>query len=101
MKWNNSNSSGARYDHFIAIVTQVVDLIRSGRGPEARETQLPQANPLADRLERLTNQFVNRAEADMVVGIETSARAYAASQSAILRSRWVASLSSRARYAIA
>jgi methyl-accepting chemotaxis protein len=42
--------------------------------------QLAQATPLADRLERLTNQLVNRAEADMVAGIEKSERAYATSQ---------------------
>src|SRR5262249_11195387 len=36
--------------------------------------------PLADRLERLTNELVNRAEADMVTGIEASNEAYAASQ---------------------
>src|SRR5262249_24205049 len=33
-----------------------------------------------DRLERLTNQLVNKAEADMVAGIETSKQAYESSQ---------------------
>jgi signal transduction histidine kinase len=64
------------YDRFIAVVTQVVDLIRADRPSEAQEVQLQQANPLADRLERLTNQLVNKAEADMVAGIEASTRAY-------------------------
>jgi signal transduction histidine kinase len=64
------------YDRFIAVVTQVVDLIRADRASEAQELQLQQANPLADRLERLTNQLVNKAEADMVAGIEASTRAY-------------------------
>jgi signal transduction histidine kinase len=72
------------YDRLIAVVTQVVALIRSGRTAQARETQLQQANPLADRLERLTNQLVNKAEADMVAGIEASARAYAASQAIVV-----------------
>jgi signal transduction histidine kinase len=64
------------YDRFIAVVTKVVDLIRAERAAEAKEVQLQQANPLADRLERLTNQLVNKAEADMVAGIEASTRAY-------------------------
>ena len=68
------------YDRFIEVVTQVVELIRAGRTAEARRAQLQQASPLADRLERLTNQLVNKAEADMVAGIEASTHAYAASQ---------------------
>jgi signal transduction histidine kinase/DNA-binding NarL/FixJ family response regulator len=68
------------YDQFTDIVAQVVELIRAGRSAEARELQLVQAGPLADRLERLTNQLVNKAEADMVTGIEASAQAYVTSQ---------------------
>ena len=66
------------YDRFVEIVTQVVELIRAGqhgRGPG--DCRLQQAHPLADRLERLTNQLVNKAEADMVAGIEASTQAYA------------------------
>ena len=61
-------------------MTNVVELIRGGRTAEARETQLRQATPLADQLERLTNQLVNKAEADMVAGIEASSRAYTDAQ---------------------
>jgi signal transduction histidine kinase len=68
------------YERFTAIVTDAVDLIRAGRIAEARELQSAQAAPLADRLERITNQLVNRAEADMVAGIEASDQAYATSQ---------------------
>jgi signal transduction histidine kinase len=68
------------YDGFIEIVTRVVELIRGGRAAEARELQAAQATPLADRLERLTNQLVNKAEADMVAGIEASKQAYENSQ---------------------
>jgi len=68
------------YDRFTNLVTQVVELIRSERAPEARELQLAQAVPLADRLERLTNQLVNKAETDMVTGIELSNQAYVTSQ---------------------
>src|SRR5947209_5141147 len=68
------------YGQFTSIVRQVVELIRAGHAPEAREMQLTQAAPLADRLERLTNQLVNKAEADMVAGIEASSEAYATSR---------------------
>src|SRR5215467_254906 len=68
------------YEQFTNIVTQVVELIRSGQAAEARELQAAQAAPLADRLERLTNQLVNKAEADMVTGIEASNQAYVTSQ---------------------
>jgi signal transduction histidine kinase/CheY-like chemotaxis protein len=64
------------YDQFTSVVRQVVELIRAGRAAEARELQGAQAAPLADRLERLTNQLVNKAEANMVGGIEASNQAY-------------------------
>src|SRR5215813_2988078 len=68
------------YDRFVAIVTQVVELIRAGKTAEAKDTQAQQAAPLADRLERLTNQLVNKAEADMVAGIDATAQAYGTAQ---------------------
>ena len=68
------------YNRFVEIVTHGVEMIRAGRAAEAREIQAIQAAPLADRLERLTNQLVNKAEADMVAGIETSRQAYENSQ---------------------
>jgi len=64
------------YDRFVAVVNKVVDLIRHGNIAEAREVQLKEAQPLANSLERLTNQLVNRAEADMVAGIDASEGAY-------------------------
>jgi signal transduction histidine kinase len=66
----------ADYDEFIRVVTRVVELIRGGRAAEGRELQLTRANPLADRLERLTNQLVNQAEADMVASVDASHEAY-------------------------
>ena len=68
------------YDRFIAIVTGAVERARAGQVEEAREVQLSEARPLADRLERLTNQLVNVAEADMLEQIEASQRAYDASR---------------------
>jgi signal transduction histidine kinase len=70
------------YEQFIQVVTRAVDLIRAGKIAEGNQLQIAQANPLAERLERLMNQLVNRAEADMVASIETSEAAYD-------RSRWI------------
>jgi signal transduction histidine kinase len=72
------------YDRFIEVVTRVVDLIRASRPAEAQALQAAQAAPLADRLERLTNQLVNKAEADMVAGIEASTQAYANAQLVVI-----------------
>jgi signal transduction histidine kinase/DNA-binding NarL/FixJ family response regulator len=68
------------HDRFTNLVSQVVESIRAGRAAEARELQLAQAVPLADHLERLTNQLVNKAETEMVTGIELSNQAYVTSQ---------------------
>jgi signal transduction histidine kinase len=66
----------ADYDRFIAIVTEAVEQARAGQMAEARELQLSEARPLADRLERLTNQLVNVAESNMLERIEASQQAY-------------------------
>ena len=68
------------YARFIAVVSDVVDLIRKGRAADAKQSELAELGPLADKLERLTNQLVNRAEADMVAGIDASRQTYAKSQ---------------------
>jgi signal transduction histidine kinase/CheY-like chemotaxis protein len=66
----------SEYDQFIRVVAKVVELIREGKVTEGLALQAAQAGPLADRMERLTNQLVNRAEADMVASIEASQGAY-------------------------
>ncbi|TIP83991.1 MAG: HAMP domain-containing protein, partial [Mesorhizobium sp.] len=68
------------YDRFTAGVTHVVELVRAGRTEEARKVQQAEIMPSADRLERLTNQLVNIAEADMVAAIETTEGAYGTSR---------------------
>jgi signal transduction histidine kinase len=72
------------YERLIGIVTRAVELAGTQRVAEAQEIQLRQAGPLADRLERLTNQLVNLAEADMVAGIEASQRAYDTSRTVVI-----------------
>src|SRR6266487_6091735 len=72
----------ADYDRFIQVATQVVELSRGGNAAAGQELQRTQARLLADRLERLTNELVNKAEGDMVARIEASHDAY-------LTARWV------------
>ncbi len=72
------------YNRFIEIVTDAVERARAGKVAEARELQLSQARPLADRLERLTNQLVNVAEADMLERIEASQQAYDTSREVVV-----------------
>jgi signal transduction histidine kinase/HAMP domain-containing protein len=65
------------YDRFILIVGEAVALARAGHIEAAREVQLTLAGQLAERLERLTNQLVNVAEADMLERITLSETTYA------------------------
>ena len=67
------------YEKFISVVTRVIDHIRRGKVAEGRDLQFKEAGPLADRLERVTNQLVNKAEADMVGSIEAGENTYARS----------------------
>ena len=74
------NQVREEYARFIAVVSHIVNLIRNGRAAEANQSELAELGPLADKLERLTNQLVNRAEADMVAGIDASRQTYTKSQ---------------------
>ena len=71
------------YEAFIAVVTQVIELVRSGNAAQGREL-LGRAGPLAERLERLTNELVNKAEADMLARIDEGQSAYRASRWLVL-----------------
>ena len=72
------------FEEFIKIVTRAVELIREGKSDEGRKLQLSVASPLADRLERLTNELVNKAEADLVGGIELANNAYVRSRQTVI-----------------
>ena len=51
---------------------------------EGREAQIGRAGPLAERLERLTNELVNKAEADMVARVDEGAEAFGRSRLLVL-----------------
>src|SRR4051794_18760293 len=72
------------YEKFITVVTRVIELIRAGRVKEGRDIQQSEAGPLADRLERLTNELVNKAEADMVGRVEATEEAYLKSKRLVI-----------------
>ncbi|MDM0110833.1 ATP-binding protein [Variovorax sp. J22R133] len=71
------------YDGFTTAVGEVIALVRAGKVTEGRMAQLERAGPHAERLERLTNELVNKAEADMLARIDETHDGYTASR------RWV------------
>jgi signal transduction histidine kinase/HAMP domain-containing protein len=74
------NRLGEDYDRFINVVGKIVALIRAGNVDGAKDLQLAQAGPLAARIERLTNDLVNKAEADMAASLDSSRSTYASSR---------------------
>jgi signal transduction histidine kinase len=74
----------ATYDQFIKIVERVAEHWKAGSIAEGRKLQLTEASPLGDRLERLTNDLVNKAEVDLAANIDASQAAYRASRWAVI-----------------
>lgn len=74
----------AAFDQFIDVVGRSVELIRSGKTADGLHLQSTVAAPLADRLERLTNELVNKAEADLVDGIQQANGAFARSRRTVI-----------------
>jgi len=76
------NKIGKEHEQLVEVITKIVELTREKKFARARELRITRTVPLADSLERLTNEMVNRAEADMETKIDESNQAY-------LTSRWV------------
>jgi signal transduction histidine kinase len=74
----------AEYESFIAVMVEVIELVRAERRVEAQALQTGTAQPLATSLERLTNELVNRAEADVVSTIAENQADYSRSRMLIL-----------------
>jgi signal transduction histidine kinase len=72
----------AEHEQLNQLIVNVLQLTRERKFARAKELRLTRTTPLADSLERLTNEMVNRAEADMEAKVDESNRAY-------LTSRWV------------
>jgi signal transduction histidine kinase len=71
----------AEHERLNQLIVQVLELTRQRDFTRAKELRI-QTAPLADSLERLTNEMVNRAEADMETRVDESNQAF-------LTSRWV------------
>jgi signal transduction histidine kinase len=69
-----------QHDKLVELINQVVELSRTGKVQEAMELRLKKVVPIADSLERLTNEIVNRAEASMIAKIDEASEAYATSK---------------------
>jgi class 3 adenylate cyclase/CHASE3 domain sensor protein len=63
-------------EQLIQVITKVVELTQRHEFARARELRLNRIGPLADSLDRLMNEMVNRAEADMETKIDQSNSAY-------------------------
>ena len=70
----------ATYDQFIKVAERVAELWKAGSIAEGRKLQLTEASPLADRLERFTNDLVNKGEVDLTASIDANRDAYNASR---------------------
>jgi signal transduction histidine kinase len=64
------------YDQFVKVMAQGIELVRQGKLAEGHELQRAKAKPLADQLERLTNQLVNRAESDIATLVDRTETSY-------------------------
>ena len=71
------------YEAFIAVVTQVVELVRAGKVGEGRDL-LGRTAPLAERLEQRTNELVNQAETDMAARVDEGHDGYVASRRLVI-----------------
>ncbi|RJQ56887.1 MAG: HAMP domain-containing protein [Nitrospiraceae bacterium] len=76
------NKIRKEHEQLVQMIIKVVELTRGHEFTKANELRLTKTVPLADILERLTNEMVNRAEADMEAKVDESNRAY-------MTSRWV------------
>lgn len=69
---------------YAAALTAALDLARSGRADDARKRYAADAKPLAERLDRRTNQLVHQAEAATFDAVQASHAAYDVSQVTVI-----------------
>jgi signal transduction histidine kinase len=74
----------AAHDQFAALNTLTLGLLSAGQIGEAQRVQTVQVQPVADQLDRLTNELVDRALAEVAQSIDDSRQAYARSQAIVL-----------------
>jgi signal transduction histidine kinase/CheY-like chemotaxis protein len=64
------------YDQFVTVMAEGIQLVRQGKLADGQALQRTRAKPLADQLERLTNQLVNRAESDIATLVDRTEASY-------------------------
>ena len=64
------------YDQFVTVMAEGIELARQGKLAQGQEFQRARAKPLADQLERLTNQLVNHAESDIATLVARTESSY-------------------------
>src|SRR5687768_15024278 len=64
------------YDQFVTVMAEGIELVRQGNLAEGQELQRARGKPLADQLERLINQLVNRAESDIATLVDRTEASY-------------------------
>jgi signal transduction histidine kinase len=74
----------AAHEQFATLNTKTLDLARVGNIAEAQRVQTAEVGPVAGRLERLTNELVDRAQAEVIQSIEDDHQAYTWSQGIVL-----------------
>lgn len=71
-------------EDFATATTRSLDLLRAGDSLAAQRAQTSEVIPLAERLERLTDELINRAGADVAQGVGDTRDAYARSQAVVV-----------------
>jgi signal transduction histidine kinase len=69
---------------FAAATTRTLDLLSAGRSLDAQRAQTSEVIPLAEQLERLTDELINRAGANVAQGVSDTRDAYARSQAVVV-----------------
>ena len=64
------------YNQFVTVMAEGIELVRQGKLAEGQQLHRTRAKPLADQLERLTNQLVNRAESDIATLVDRTESSY-------------------------
>jgi signal transduction histidine kinase len=69
---------------FANATARTLDLLSAGRSADAQRAQMSEVIPLAEQLERLTDELINRAGADVAQGVGDTRDAYARSQAVVV-----------------
>ena len=81
---NLSSRVSGDQENLANLITDIVDGIQSHSSPDFVDTKFNEATKLADKLELVTNEMVNRAESDMLAKIDQTNEAYRTSKMLVI-----------------